>query len=153
MRILLFLFLLITCFSCSDSDAVEPDQRNIGALEHKFGNQISADDLSVYNDLFIIDSVYIQGTEVWVDVAYGGGCQEHEFMVAWPAGITYINTPDFEVTLYHNANDDLCRAFIHETIKIDLTDTPVGKFGRSTIAEIRLTVVNGSRPEGSKSTR
>lgn len=151
MKSYFFLFSLIICFSCSDS--IEPEVQKNGTLEHKTETRLSADDSSSFNDPFMIESVYIRGTELWIEVGYSGGCEEHDFIVAWPEAITMIYPPDFGVTLYHNANGDLCEVFKHETLKIDLTDTPVGKFSPATIAEMRLTVVNGSKPEESKSTR
>lgn len=145
------LFLLISCFSCSDiSDSVELSDRT---LHHKVETQLSADHLKEFNDPFFLDSVYIKGTELWMEVAYSGGCEKHDFMVAWPEVITMVYPPDFGVTLYHDSNGDACEVFIHDTLKVDLTNTPVGKFDPATIAEMRLTVVNGSSPEESKSTR
>ena len=151
MRNLFFLSILFLAFSCSETtepDVVVDDE----VLDHKLDIQVSTHQLQKFNDLFFLDSVYIAGTDLWIEVSYSGGCQEHDFMVVWPEVITMVYPPDFGVTLYHNSNGDACEAFIHDTLRVDLTHTPVGEFDPATIEQMHLTVVNGSRPEETKST-
>lgn len=74
-------------------------------------------------------------------------------MIVWPEATTRIYPPDFDVTVYHKNNSDVCEAFISDTLKVNLQDTPTGKFDPATISEMRLTVINGSNPEVQKSTR
>lgn len=145
-----FLLFLLICISCSDSP--EPDFIKGGALKHGTQNRMGLELPEEFNDPFRLDTVYIRGTELWAEVSYSGGCGEHDFLVAWPEAIIMIYPYQFGITLHHNANGDLCEAYIHQTLKIDLTDTQVGGFDPASIAEMHLTVVNGSNPEETKST-
>lgn len=151
MRNYFFLLLLCICFSCSDLP--EPDLQKKAALEHQIETQLNEESLASFDDPFFLDSAYIAGTELWVEVSYSGGCETHDFLFVWPEEIITIYPPEFGITLYHDSNGDGCEAFIHDTLKVDLTDTPIGKFDEATIAEIRLTVINGSKPEETRIAR
>lgn len=143
---------LVLCLALACSD-VEPVELKSATMQHEQVHKLDAPKLEAFNDGYELDTAYIKGHELWIEVGYSGGCDEHAFMVAWPEAITMIYPPDFGITLHHNANGDLCEAYIQEILKIDLTHTPVGDFDPATIAEMRLTVINGSKPEEMKASR
>lgn len=68
-----------------------------------------------------IDAVTIDGDEITVDVAYSGGCNDHDFQLCWDGG--WIKTSPMKVGLglVHDANGDACRVWIEESLTFDLT--------------------------------
>ncbi|MCF8372931.1 MAG: hypothetical protein K9H64_15020 [Bacteroidales bacterium] len=73
-------------------------------------------------DGFAISEVEILGDCIYVTVGYSGGCTEHDFMlgVVWPeCGTPPVPPP--VLYLCHNANGDLCEAYITETVTFDLS--------------------------------
>ena len=151
MRLLILLLGAFFIFSCSS--ALESEMENLQDRMNRLETQVEASTIEEYQAPFHLDTAFIQGTDLWIAVSYGGGCEEHEFMVVWPEAIPKIYPPDFSVTVYHKNNTDFCKALILDTLKIDLQDTPTEKFDPATISEMRITVVNGSNPEVQKSTR
>ena len=74
------------------------------------------------NDAVIINEVEIMGDCLCVNVSYGGGCEDHEFSmgVVWPeCGTPPVPPP--ALYLCHNANNDMCEAYITETVCFDLS--------------------------------
>lgn len=151
MRNFLFLFAFWLCFACSDQ--LQTNGTKSADLVQKSENELNPDLKEDYQAPFFLDTAYIVGTALWVEVSYSGGCREHDFMMVWPEVITMVYPPDFGVTLYHNAKGDHCEAMISDTLKIDLQETPTGSFNPETISQMRLTVVNGSNPEEKESNR
>ena len=92
--------------------------REIGCIPY---NQLATGDLP--RDAFVVDSVVINGNCLDVAVHYSGGCKEHEFqltelptMGASPSG----PIPVFIIS--HEANDDLCEAWIGDFVSFDLSE-------------------------------
>jgi hypothetical protein len=82
----------------------------------------------------------IEADTLRVTVSYGGGCEEHEFAACWNGVITKTNPAALTLTLAHDANDDLCDAFITRDLFIDISELPDG-FGspeRANATSIRL---------------
>ncbi len=77
-------------------------------------------DDSLPTDPFAIQDADIINDCLQVIVNYGGGCEVHTFIM------TYSYLPHFcafegELLLAHNANGDLCEAWITDTLSFDLT--------------------------------
>jgi len=64
-------------------------------------------------DQFMIDTAYIEGDILIMNIGYSGGCEDHEFKM-------YVITTNPDLMLYHNANNDPCEAFITRSLFIDL---------------------------------
>lgn len=148
--IFILTFCLFFCGACSMF--LESEEAPGTGLKSQTQNQLNSDDLENYQAPYFLDSAYIKGTELWIEVSFSGGCREHDFIVVWPEVITMIYPPDFGISLHHSNKGDNCEALITDTLKIDLRETPIGEFNATTISEMRITVVNGSDPERSKST-
>lgn len=146
-----FLLFLLICSACSMF--LESEEAVGTGLQSRTQNQLNSDALENYQAPFYLDSVYVKGTELWIDVSFSGGCREHDFIIVWPEVITMVYPPDFGISLYHNNKGDNCEALISDTLKVDLTETPLGEFNATTISEMRITVINNSQPGLSKSTR
>lgn len=73
-------------------------------------------------DPFEVDGVSITGDVLTVDVGYGGGCEDHDFVVCWPEPAFMESDPvQARLELYHDAHDDTCDAFLTEARTFDLT--------------------------------
>lgn len=73
-------------------------------------------------DRLDIDSAKIAGDELLVDVGYSGGCAEHEITACWDGSFLESNPVQARLVLEHDANGDMCEAYLQETLTIDLTD-------------------------------
>jgi hypothetical protein len=86
------------------------------------------------------ESMTIEAKTLRVTVSYGGGCEDHEFAACWDGTILESNPSQLTLTLAHDANDDLCDAFVTRDLFIDISALPAG-FGapsRATADTIRL---------------
>lgn len=73
-------------------------------------------------DGFAISNVEIVGNCISITVNYSGGCEDHEFSlgVVWPeCGTPPVPPP--VLFLCHNANNDMCEAYLTETLTFDLS--------------------------------
>ena len=74
-------------------------------------------------DAYNFNSATIEGDTLTVSVSYGGGCETHEFtLLAEPE---FIPVPDgltmLGISIAHNANGDMCEAWLTESYDFDLT--------------------------------
>ncbi|WP_321287508.1 NigD-like C-terminal domain-containing protein [uncultured Sunxiuqinia sp.] len=77
---------------------------------------------SLENDPVTINEVLIEGDLLIVNLSYSGGCAEHEFNLARihpSCGTPPLPPPTFE--LKHNANGDLCEAWLTDTLAFDIS--------------------------------
>ena len=80
-------------------------------------------------DMFMIDTVFVDGDSLRIDVAYSGGCRNHQFIL-WklpdgnPRGVP-------EVMLEHRANGDMCEAWISQKLAYSLV--PLRQEGTSEV--------------------
>ena len=95
------------------------------------------------SDSFRINSVEVENQNLLIEVSYSGGCEIHEFELIWPGAITAIFPPDFSVLLSHNANEDLCEAFLTDTLIFDISENPLG-LSDEAISAMRISVINDS---------
>jgi hypothetical protein len=112
MHRLVFLILLVLV-ACNDP---------VGTDEHVDRAQVQqreADD--VQKDPYATTAARVEGDDLVVDVGYSGGCRTHEFtLVSQPSPIM-SPLPAVELTLIHDANEDLCEAYLREELRFDLT--------------------------------
>lgn len=72
-------------------------------------------------DAVSIDAAIVDGDALVLDVSYSGGCETHVFAACWD-GLFLESLPvQVKLALSHDANDDVCDAYIHEQITLDLT--------------------------------
>jgi hypothetical protein len=68
-----------------------------------------------------VDSLSMNGNLLSVFVAYGGGCQTHDFEL-FASGISDMSSPPEEkVYLKHISNSDKCRKLIFRELKFDVS--------------------------------
>lgn len=70
-------------------------------------------------DGFRMDSAYVSGDFLYLQVSYGGGCSEHNFQL-WRLPPNALDPPPIELMLSHDANEDMCEAWITEWLIFSL---------------------------------
>jgi len=76
------------------------------------------------NGQYDIESVELDGDDLVIEVGYGGGCVEHEWMLCFP-GIILASLPGrIPLALLHEDNGDTCEADFHETLRFDVSPLP-----------------------------
>ena len=100
------------------------------------------------SDPFKIKSLSHDSTVLIIEVAYGGGCEDHSFELIWPEVITMIYPPRFTVLLNHNAHNDLCEAYLSQTLYFDISVEDIG-ISPEDMEVIDLTIINGSNGDES----
>jgi hypothetical protein len=69
---------------------------------------------------FDTESIEIEGDTLFVDVSYGGGCADHEFVAEW-SGLFLESFPvQTGIQLYKRPVFDPCDAIVEETLRFDL---------------------------------
>ena len=114
------------------------------AYDQTVGNIIS--DTNSTSDPFELHYAWLDGWELKTIVSYSGGCEEHDFYMIWPEVITMIYPPDFDVYLLHDANNDLCEAYLTDTLTFNLEDNQLG-INQETLQIMELGIINESNPK------
>ncbi len=70
------------------------------------------------NDAFSVDSLQIKDDYLELMVSYSGGCKSHIFQLTILPTMGPLNT----LSLCHEANNDLCEAWITENITFDIKE-------------------------------
>lgn len=68
-----------------------------------------------------VSNVKIAGDRLFVDIGHGGGCAEHTYRACWEGSFLESNPVQANIVLEHDANGDMCEAYLQETLEIDLT--------------------------------
>ena len=77
---------------------------------------------SLQLDAFALDSAAIQGNILTLTVSYSGGCAEHEFALYMSPSVFMESNPvQANLYLWHNANGDLCEAYLNKKISFDIS--------------------------------
>lgn len=92
--------------------------------------------VSPASDPFVRNNAFINGDTLFVDVEYSGGCEVHTFDACYGLWMTSLPVQT-DVTITHDANGDICRALILETVRFDLNPMRVS-YPWTTPADIML---------------
>ena len=82
----------------------------IGGNANKFGT-----------DRYVLNAATITDDMLTVNVSYSGGCTLHQFTLVASDSFLESFPVQLRITLTHNANNDLCRAWLTEDYHFDLT--------------------------------
>ena len=94
----------------------EPDKKPssesvfIGDADGRFGT-----------DRYVLNAATITDDTLTVNVSYGGGCETHQFTLIASESFMESFPVQLHIDLAHNANNDLCRAWLTEDYHFDLT--------------------------------
>lgn len=72
-------------------------------------------------DRYVLNAATITGDMLRINVSYGGGCRTHQFTLIASDSFLESFPVQLRITLAHNANNDLCRAWLTEDYHLDLT--------------------------------
>ena len=98
------------------------------------------------SDPFQLNGLRNDSSILMIDVAYSGGCEEHDFELIWPEVVTMIYPPRYTVILNHDAKEDACEAYLSTTLYFDLSQYDLG-LTPEIMEVIDLTIINGSDGE------
>lgn len=79
------------------------------------------------NDYYIINSVSLsESQELELNISYSGGCEEHEYELL--QNPLFCGTPPIYISikLSHNANGDICEAWITKDLCFDISSIYAG---------------------------
>ncbi|MEW6652714.1 MAG: hypothetical protein AB1394_04500 [Bacteroidota bacterium] len=110
------------------NETIKPSQYSI---QLKFKHNIGSDKKQVYfinsnndwvlkKDALAINSASIEEDELVMSVSYSGGCANHIIDLYSYTGILKSNPPQMNLIISHNANNDMCEAYITKTFRFDL---------------------------------
>ena len=95
-------------------DEIPPDDTQlVGAVVIADGDQNTDD----YN----LESATLVGDTLTIDVAYGGGCEDHQFTLIASETFMESDPVQLSVSIVHNANNDPCERWVEEAYHFDLT--------------------------------
>jgi hypothetical protein len=77
-------------------------------------------------DYYTITSAEIQGSLLFLEVEYSGGCGLHQFEFVGDRAISKSLPPQRSVKLLHDNGDDQCEALVSQSIEVDITDLASG---------------------------
>ena len=77
-------------------------------------------------DSYYIDTTFIYGDFLQINIEYAGGCEDHIFNLVHE--FIFCGTPPvyISIKLRHNANEDLCEALITEDLCFDISSIYAG---------------------------
>lgn len=123
------LVLLAGCELSGSSDSVPASQINI----------LLPEDPWPMKDSFEVVSAEVEGDFLRLELAYSGGCTEHEFSFHSNGPVIETLPLTADLIIFHDANDDACDAWITEILWVDLK--PIRS---STSREVRIHIVDGT---------
>ena len=100
------------------------------------------------NDEYQLNGATLADDTLTISVAYGGGCQTHEFTLIAADAFMESDPVQLSVSIVHNANLDFCERWVEEMYHFDLT--PIKKMYQAAYQQAAGTVVLNlkSLPEG-----
>ena len=70
----------------------------------------------------VIDTAFITGNTMTLEVTYGGGCEKHMFKLEGSKSISKSLPPIRNIRLAHIAKADMCKALIKKTLRYDISE-------------------------------
>lgn len=93
--------LLLACTGTIDDSSVTTEPRE----------DFSACDASAGDDKEVV-SASTDGRYLIVGFAYGGGCEDHDFVLCWDGEFSEDTPASIQVSFFHDANGDTCDMFV-----------------------------------------
>tara|TARA_X000000950_G_C13848924_1_gene633596 strand:- start:1092 stop:1517 length:426 start_codon:yes stop_codon:yes gene_type:complete len=100
---IIILSVLFACEKSSNGDTTGCINllENVNALDYPY-------------DPYGINEIYYNNNRVHINVTYGGGCEEHDFLLIKEATINNNQSTTVSLNLSHDAHNDVCLALITE---------------------------------------
>jgi hypothetical protein len=147
-QVIFVLFILVAIISCKKG---QDDLNDIRSSEIILTSSFSSfsDALlnrsSVTSDPFELKDIVITGDSVKITVAYSGGCRKHSFEIIWNETISSTVPPQTGIIIIHNANQDMCEAYITETLAFCISDLT----SAVSLDTLCVSILNGCTPADS----
>ena len=121
MRIILTCCIALMFLGCKSKKNSMPDQVNNNSnSEQTIKLTAEIGDTEVKSASTDITNVRLVGNTLFLDVAYSGGCKDHDFKLVGSPMIAKSLPPIRTIKLVHNNNDDNCRAYLMKTLEFDI---------------------------------
>jgi hypothetical protein len=120
MKPILFLFILILSISCKSSREAKTKNHQVNIMNSEKKAELG--DINQVSDSISILSAAITGNTINLEVSYSGGCQPHKFLLIGSPMIAKSLPPIRSVVLVHQANNDMCKKQIIETLSFDIRE-------------------------------
>ena len=103
--------LILLLFSLFFTSSCEKESNSINSCPDLIQN-VNLEDFPM--DIYGINEIVLDENELFINVNYGGGCEDHIFKLVMESN--FCGTPPVYYYFYlsHNANNDLCEALITE---------------------------------------
>jgi hypothetical protein len=102
-------------WACTELQCMPPDGDPFD------GPEVAVCDGSIPMDALVINGVTLEGDELTVDVAYGGGCEMHLLGGCWDELWLESSPVQTGLAIAHDNADDPCDAFPSDQVVLDLT--------------------------------
>jgi hypothetical protein len=99
----------------------EPEEKKSNQTEIKqltYNPKLIPDMLGAHYD---IENAELSGNQLYITIAYSGGCKEHEFNLYHNKMISKSMPPILNIFLTHENNGDECEQYITKTIIFDVS--------------------------------
>ena len=83
-------------------------------------NVVVADGRDRGDDPWVVNSAAIDGHRLTIQVSYAGGCRRHDLTLVISKSFRESDPVQLQAVLAHNANGDLCEAWLTESHVFDL---------------------------------
>lgn len=120
MKPILILFILILSISCKSSREAKTKNHQVNIMNSDKKAELG--DINQVSDSIRILSATITGNTMNLEVSYSGGCQPHNFQLIGSPMIAKSLPPIRSVVLVHQANNDMCKKQIIETLSFDIRE-------------------------------
>lgn len=114
--------IFILVFGGTGCSVLQPETKSLSISGNEAILLKNADDLKqLPADAITIQSAQFVGEKLKLEVAYGGGCREHEFGLYVMPYLAESYPPQGSLVLTHNGNQDLCKAIVIKEIEFDFS--------------------------------
>ena len=103
--------LILLFFSLFFTSSCEKESNSINSCPDLIQN-INLEDFPM--DLYGVNEIVLDENELFINVNYGGGCEDHIFKLVMEPNFCGTLPVYYYFYLSHDANNDLCEAFITE---------------------------------------
>ncbi|MFK7755612.1 MAG: hypothetical protein AB8B53_01630 [Flavobacteriales bacterium] len=121
------LILVVSCKKNKSAQSSEVDQKEEVIKKSKEQStvpSVEVDQTYVHNttDSFTLLESNLSGDVIELLVQYGGGCEEHGWRLVTNGAYAKSMPPQITLSLEHNANGDMCRALLRDTLEFNLKE-------------------------------
>jgi len=126
MKIITILSAALLLFSCASKKNAENESKKGNKAENGLDiikvKATTGQFAKASDPISSIDTVFIDGNTMYIDLTYGGGCKDHEFQLIGSLAIAKSYPPIRGIQLVHKANEDNCRALVRKRLEVNIEE-------------------------------